>query len=852
MAGLAAARQQSFSQGAGGVPGRPGTPGAGTAAQTAPVPGQAFGTPVRPGPSPPASAGASAPPGGIGPPIVVPPGVGASAFQRQSYPQPAASQAAAAPPSSTADFFASAGPGAFQQSQQSLQPQTFTAGRPVSAQLQPVGVQSPAAANPGAARMLPPTQYKTLPEYVDGLLSGPVLWRSGTKSGAGSPQSQDGTESIDPLVSPAAPAGGPLKQLLFFGNATAPPPVNVASTTPAALQSTPDAGHLVEAALSAAHERQWAAVLTLVPKAVEQRAALVARSAETTTQQLQEPHSPASNPSLPALSASQLAHLCVCQRTRVSALVATRQHVTALQDIANVLIALADAAVDLPIHGDRGAMTRSSLLTGIASWLVLHATALHAAGFWREATSELHGLMRFLDATSDAKAAELAMEPRLSPAASWLAPLLAAGEAQPPSVAMHRHSHSQHAHPHHPHAHGNTSNRSHASAPLSPAAAGGASATTSAPAPASTHASRQDVANGVGHHDEHKRADKDGDNMPTVVDRSMHALAQAGVAALSPNDRWRLYGAAAIACAHVLVTAGCATAADDIFRAAIDVLESACTPQHQQGLGVGEADAAPAAGCRNVDEALRGAPAQLWHGIVASQYVRYLCVRGREADCTAALARGRAAPLWAAASAGAAAAAADGSGSDTPVSYRNLLHAYAACVSSLDDGILSLIHQQPAAAVGKFEAAAMAAVALARAGSGSCSDSGSTAGRARAPSFPEESTVAVDAFALSETQAWPIPVIPSGTMLLLEAATTCAVACFRSGAGANGVALLEALVRTDPARHVSSADVPVTLAALYDATRDAMSAALGKRVLQGVAVKYGLRHLNPPVFRLST
>jgi hypothetical protein len=161
-------------------------------------------------------------------------------------------------------------------------------------------------------------------------------------------------------------------------------------------------------------------------------------------------------------------------------------------------------------------------------------------------------------------------------------------------------------------------------------------------------------------------------------------------------------------------------------------------------------------------------------------------------------------------------------------------------VAALDGGILALIHQQPAAAIGKFEAAVISAVQLAQ-----------RADR-RAPADLEDSSRACDAFALCETQLWPIPVLPSGTALLLEAATTCAVACFRAGAGTAGVALLEAIVRTAPARHVASADVTVTLAALYDATRDAMTAALGKRVLQAVAAKYGLRHTEPAAFRLST
>jgi hypothetical protein len=254
----------------------------------------------------------------------------------------------------------------------------------------------------------------------------------------------------------------------------------------------------------------------------------------------------------------------------------------------------------------------------------------------------------------------------------------------------------------------------------------------------------------------------------------------------------------------------------------------------------------------SVDAVLLSAPPALYHGLLLSHYTRFLCVRGRDADASAVFARLRALPLWAAPAARVDAARAGGGTASIEATASDeagggVVATYCTVVLAQDDGIFSLIRQKPTEAVGAFEAAVIAARALvARAGAAGGDGASGAAGGS------SQCAASTDAYAALSSTLQPVPVLPSPVGLLLEACVSCAVACARCGAGSAGagVALLEALVRSDPARH-TSAEVTIALAALYDATRDATGAAIGKRVLAAAAARYGVRHLEAGAFRLT-
>ena len=91
-------------------------------------------------------------------------------------------------------------------------------------------------------------------------------------------------------------------------------------------------------------------------------------------------------------------------------------------------------------------------------------------------------------------------------------------------------------------------------------------------------------------------------------------------------------------------------------------------------------------------------------------------------------------------------------------------------------------------------------------------------------------------------------VVESGRYTKHEHLLTLGAALLDAGA-TPGSSLLEALVRSCPAVCLRAA-LASALTGLYDAGRDAMAAAAGKRLLAALAHAYGLGHLDRADFRI--
>ena len=551
-----------------------------------------------------------------------------------------------------------------------------------------------------------------------------------------------------------------------------------------------------------------------------------------------------------AISLRAFACLCRCRVLANLAVAGVTRSATALADVRATLDALSGGlllppnATEASSEGVTASRPRREPAPGppitvaLCGWLMLYADALRACGSWREAVFILHAIIRRL------------------------------GNGGAPAVQTGADAE---------HAHGGGPDASTWLEDVElPALLSGSDAEP-LPAAATASASGQPPdASGVAkvHHGHHRAPP----HLAAWTLRRVLGAALRGIAALDLVTAARLYVGCAVRCATALAGAGCRGAASDVLAVGRGWFAAAAASAKQResssGLGAtpvpvggplifspewrtASGEIATPAAMLPITALVSGSPGSgdtglapagpmeaaialhrgmlLWHTAMLADVLPLPPSPGSAEPSTSASDAAHALlsslagelgalPLWRDCSSGSAA----GNGSSGAISrYCNVI-------------LLSLA-AEAAAARRQWEAASATGERAVDAARNLC-----VAGEA-----PSEGGVGGS----SSDVAFPSPVD-----LLVLTATSASVALARGGAAPTAAALLDALVRTDPAALLRP-EVVSLLSALYaapatgapqgDAAAAAATAQQSRRVLQGVAVRWGLSHLQPAAFRLT-
>ena len=530
---------------------------------------------------------------------------------------------------------------------------------------------------------------------------------------------------------------------------------------------------------------------------------------------------PAAQQLLPAGAALTPGALALA-RCRLGALAATRRWLCAVEESSHVLQALAR-------HCSSGSGDSGDAAAASAVWLCLHAEALRACSLWREAFYVAHGVVRALQLPAPAGSSGV------GGSSSWVAPL----DAGPAAGAA--------------------------------AAGGAAAAAPEAAAVAATAA---------------------------AVEGALAALAS-GSAAIAPRAAARLVILAGSVCAAALTGPafylGAANAASDAAAAVASRLRSPPAP----------APAPPpspplllqlAAEDGGLHWALEAPPEWVSQGLALLGCVRTHRTIGREEEAKAALGALFALPQWRAAGDLLIAVTQGGSVGSAELAALSPPTAYALGVLGCIRGGEALALARPGEALPLYEAAIVALASRFLPVAGGGGGGGGGGGPAAAAAASASLLGASSCLASSAGGQTLLPVRPGGGGSSGASGSAPSAAAPGAGAGGGGapqgfladpcdllvdaaigaaeavrrlpppalsstsvqqppppivlsMTLLEALVRSCPAVCLRAA-LASALTGLYDAGRDAMAAAAGKRLLAALAHAYGLGHLDRADFRI--
>lgn len=343
-----------------------------------------------------------------------------------------------------------------------------------------------------------------------------------------------------------------------------------------------------------------------------------------------------------------------------------------------------------------------------------------------------------------------------------------------------------------------------------------------------------------------------------IATRCLQYLAKHAATALPEACKPRLTCIAGVKAAETLARVGFNVAASNVFNeasAALKELSSNTTTTSSSGSeqdGVSGAD---------FSAALLHAPAWVYAGLLCAAQCGHARATARDADAAAAVEALAHIPQWAAAVAAAEAAA---TGSDTTAAGISPLHLYLRAVDSLLRGTGEVKAGRLGEALLAFESGVLVAGALVGA------QTAAAASAAAAPAADDGPTTAAFSPDQLVSACYALCVgIPEPSDLLVEAAVG-AAECIRrlppastAVPGPGGapppptpsptqvsIGLLEACVRSSPSALLKPS-LTLALTGLIESNRDAMLAALAKRVLQAVGNRYGCSHLEPAAFRLT-